>query len=210
MTTEILPNIGASGTWSLKPPFNDKLVANLAYSCKAIRKLSEVVATGMDAKAEFYDKYDLGDDTYNLDVKNDISIITLVSSEGNWLFVPSSYLNGWPSSDTVPYAVVGMLLNLGALPNTIDPSFLSEKVSNVVQANLGHTPEIKFATLSETTNKTWSDHESLEQARQTLISDSNTDYVRRVKAEADLAAAQAHIQALEQYIVDNGMVAPNP
>lgn len=207
---ELLPGLGASGQWKLKPPFNDKLIANLAYTCKAVRKLSEVVATGIDAKAEYYTKYNIDDSVYDQHVKDDISIVTIISSAGNWLFVPSPYLDGWPSGDAVPYAVIGLVANLGALPNTIDPSFLTPIVKNAVVAALGHDPDISFVVLSEVTNKTFAEHESMEVHRQSLITDDNSDYVKRVKAEQALTMALAQNQALQQFIINSGLVVPPP
>lgn len=210
MATELLPAIGASGSWTLKPPYDTQLISGLAYTCKAIRKLSEVVATGIDAKAEYYDANGIDPSVYDANVAADISIVTLTSSSGNWLFVPTPYLSGWPTGDAVPYVVLGMIVNLGALPNTLDPTFLIEKVSNVITSNLGNVPDIEFVALSEVTNKTWDVHEGLEAARQNNITDDNTDYIRRVNAEAALATAQATIQALQQFIIDAGLVPPSP
>ena len=209
MAAELLPAVGASGQWKLKPPFDTQLIAGLAYTCKAIRKLSEVVATGIDAKAEYYDKNSIDAAVYDQHVLADISIVTLISSSGNWLFVPGPYLDGWPSSDVIPYVVMGLIANLGAIPNTLDPSFLKEKVRNAIKAALGHDPEIDFVTLSEVTNKTFADHEALENLRQTMITDSNTDYIKRLNAEAALVKAQAQIVALQQFIIDSGLVIPD-
>lgn len=207
---ELLPGIGAAGQWKLKPPFNDLLIANLAYTCKEVRKLSAVVASGIEAKAEFYDKYSIDSAVYDQHVKDDISIITIISTAGNWLHVPSPYLDGWPSGDAVPYAVIGMVANLGALPNTIDPSFLTPIVKNAVVAALGHDPDISYVVLSEVVNKTFAEHEAMEVHRQSLITDDNSDYVKRVKAEEALTRANAQIQALQQYIISSGNVPPPP
>lgn len=207
--SELLPAIGASGNWKLKAPYDAQYIAGLAYSCRAINKLSAVVTLGLDAKAEYYDKNGLSQEIYDDHVAKDISILTLVSSAGNYIFVPAPYVDGWPTNDAVPYVVMGMLINLGALPNTIDPTFLKTKVENVILANLGHQPEIEFVTLSEVTNKSWDDHTSLENARQSALEDSSTDYVRRVNAEEELLQARAQIQALQQYIIDQGNLPPS-
>lgn len=207
---ELLPAIGASGNWKLKTPYDTQYVSGLAYTCRAINKLSAVVALGIDAKAEYYDKYEIPEAVYNDHVQKDISIVTLVSSAGNFLFVPSTYIEGKPTNDAVPYVVMGMLITLGAIPNTFDPTFLKTKVENVIKANLGHDPEIEFVALSEVTNKAWDDHTALENTRISALEDSSTDYVRRVKAEEELVQARAQIQALQQYIIDQGNLPPTP
>jgi len=208
MASELLPGIGSAGDWKLKPPFDSLYVAGLAYTCKAIRKLSEIVATGIDAQGTYYTPNNLTADQYAADVAADVSIVTLCSSSGNWLFVPSTYLLGWPSNDSVPYVVLGMVINLGAIPNTLDPTFLTPVVQNAIKAALGHDPDIEYVTLSETTNKTWDDHTSLENLRLANITDDNSDYVKRLNAEAALTAAQAQITALQQFIINSGLSIP--
>uniref|UniRef100_A0AAU7PFK9 Uncharacterized protein n=1 Tax=Burkholderia phage vB_BgluM-SURPRISE13 TaxID=3159457 RepID=A0AAU7PFK9_9VIRU len=208
MASELLPGIGASGDWSLKTPLDSKYTAGLAYTCKAIRKISEMVANGIDVLNMVYIPNGLDQTAYDSDVQNDYSIITLQSAAGALLLVPSSYLAGWPSGDSVPYVVMGMIINLGPIPNTIDPTFLTDKVAPVIKAALGLDPEIQYATLSETTNKTYDDHVAQEATRTAAITDENSDYVKRLNAEADLTAAQAQIAALQQFIIDAGLAVP--
>lgn len=210
MAGELLPSVGSSGDWKVKAPFDTKYVAGLAYGCKAVRELSEVVGTGINAFAEYYQKNGLSKETYEAHVADNIAIITLVSSAGNWLHIPSPYVTGWPSTDVVPYVVMGMVITLGAIPNTLDPTFLTPKVSNAIKAALGHTPEIQYVALSEVANKKWSDHTSLETARKTAISDEYSDYIRRVNAEDELVKAKAEIQALQQYIISKNILPPIP
>lgn len=209
MATELLPGIGVSGDWTLKTPLDTKYTAGLTYTCKAIRKISEMVANGVDVLNLVYIPNGLDQAAYDDNVKNDYSVVTLQSTSGALLLVPSPYLGGWPSADSVPYVVMGMVINLGAIPNTIDPTFLTDKVEPVIKAALGLDPEIHYVTLSETANKTWDDHVANENARTAAITDENSDYIKRVNAEAALTDAQAQIAALQQVIIDAGLTIPS-
>lgn len=212
--SELLPAHKASGHWRLKPPFDNALVPGLAYTCQSLRSLGEIVATGSDTGSgldiyeEYYGKWNIDRSVYEAHLAENITICTLLSSSGNFVFVPSPYLSGWPSNDSIPYVVLGLFATLGAIPNTLDPSFLIEKVTNVISSSLGLVPDVEFVAMSEVTNKAWIDHKALETARKTLITDNNSDYTRRVKAEADLAEARTQIQALQKFIVDSGIVIP--
>jgi hypothetical protein len=200
--------MGVSGDWTLKAPLDTKITPNLAYTCKSLRKISEMVANGIDVLNLVYIPNGLTQDDYNDGVANDWSVVTLQAASGLMVLVPSPWLAGWPSADSVPYVVMGMIINLGAIPNTIDPTFLTDKVEPVIKAALGLDPEIHYATLSETATKTWDDHVAQENARTAAITDENSDYIKRVNAEADLAAAQAQIAALQQVIIDAGLTIP--
>lgn len=204
----LTPVIGSSGIWKLKPPFDNKLLPNLAYKCEAVNSLTAVISSGFDALTEYYINQGLDQVTFDKDVKDNVTIVTLLSSDGNVLFVPQPYIDGLPSSDVVPYVVMGMVIQLGALPNTIDPAFLTPKVTNAIKNALGLTPIVEYVTLSEVTNILFTEHEALEVARKANITDDNTDFVRRLKAETDLAKANATIQVLQQFILDSGIPIP--
>lgn len=208
MARAILPALGSSGLWKLKAPFDTKIIASVAYSCQAISLISALVASGLDVFEEYYVSNGLTQAAYDADVLDGSSIITLVSTTGVSLQVPSTYIDGWPSSDVVPYVVMGAIVVLGALPNTLDPEFLAPKLKNVVKNSLGNDATVEFVVMSEVTNKMFSDHTALENARKANISDDNSDYVRRLKAEADLVAAKATIAALQQFIIDSGVPIP--
>lgn len=208
MANELLPTIGSSGLWKLKAPFDTLLIANLSYTCKEVRNLSAFIANGADVFTEHYEPRGLTQELYQQHINADISMITLMSSTGSWLIVPSPYIDGWPSNDIVPYVLLGMVVTLGALPNTIDPGFLEPVVKNAITAALGHEPEIQFVALSAVSNKVYSEHEALENLRKSNIRNDNSDYVRRLKAETDLVAARAQIAALQKFIVDSKVPIP--
>lgn len=208
MASELLPAIGSSGDWSLKTPFDSKYVAGMAYSCRALNKISSMVATGIDVLNTLFIANGLLQADYDTAVAADLSMVTLQSSSGQLIILPSTYLSGWPSGDSIPYVVMGMVVTLGAIPNTIDPTFLTDKVEPVIKAALGLDPTIQYVALSETTNKTFDDYTALEATRTAAITDDNSDYIKRLNAESDLTAAQAQIAALQQFIIDAGLAVP--
>lgn len=208
MANELLPSIGMSGQWKLKAPLDTKIVAKLAYTCKEVRKLGAIIAAGIDAFEEFYVPNDIPREVYDQHIADDISIITIVSSTGAWLNVPTPYLDGWPNANVIPYVVVGLVAEIGAIPNTLDPTFLIEKVRNTIKGSLGHEPNITLVALSEVENMPFEDHEAMETLRKSNITDDNTDYSRRIKAEDDLAKARAEIAALQKFIIDSGIPVP--
>lgn len=204
----VLPTIGVSGSWKLKAPLDTKLLPSMSYSCQGIQSLLSVIASGRDVFAEDYEPNGISQATYDEHVAEGISIISLVSSTGVSLNVPSPYLDGWPSSDVIPYVVMGALVTLGAIPNTLSPEFLTPIIQNAVKAALGNDAAVEYVTMGEVQNILFSDHTALEIARKANIDNNNTDYVRRLKAEADLVAARATIAALQKFIKDSGVPIP--
>lgn len=198
----LLPSVGATGSWKLKAPFDEKVDPELSYRCDAVRRISEMVAMGTDVKTIHYFANGLTEAEYKADVQADVAIITLSTSSGDWAYVPSSYVLGWPSTDGVPYAVVGMAVVLGALPNTIDPTMLTEKVKEVIKANLGMEPEITYATVSEVAIKSQEQHENLETARLANISEDKTNYQLLQETLLENERLRSLNQSLIDFIAD--------
>lgn len=204
----ILPALGASGIWKLKAPFDTSLLLNVSYTCQSIRFLSEAVASGIDVFEEIYVPKSIDRTVYDTHVTEGISLIVLVSDVGDTYIIPSPYIDGWPSSDVVPYVVMGAVIVLGAIPNTLDPSFLTPILQNTVKSYLGFNSEVEYVTMSDVTSIRFSEHEALEAARKLNITDDNSDYARRLKAESDLMTARETIQKLQQFIIDSGIPIP--
>lgn len=206
----IFPTPGALGAWNLKPPFDTKLKVGLAYLCKEVRLITEMVAQGVNVREQFYAANGLSNTFYEEDLKDGAAIVTLTTSSGDRVFVPSPYILGWPSADGVPYAVVAMAIVLGALPNTVDPTFLTNKVSEVIHSNLGLMPEISYATVSEVTVKSQEQHNAAESGRLSNISENKTNFQLLEEANARIAALVSENQALANYIAEHIPPPPGP
>lgn len=206
--SSILPAIGSSGFWKLKAPFDNTLNSSVAYSCRAITLLSQAVSDGVEVFEDIYVPLNISQAVYDEHVAAGISLVTLSSTVGEIAIIPSPYIDGWPSNDVVPYVVMAAVVVLGAIPNTLDPTYLTPILQNAVKAALGNTPDVEYVTVSDVTNKLYSDHEAMENARQANIEDDNSDYVRRLIAEEHLVKARGEIAALQKFIIDSGIPIP--
>jgi hypothetical protein len=199
----VLPSLGSSGAWTLKTPFDALIVSNLAYTCQEVRRITTMVGQGVDVFTQHYARHGLTKAEYDQDVQNDVSMITLITSSGDWLFVPSSYVTGWPAADGVPYATIAAAIVLGALPNTVDPSFLTEDLKAFIKARLGLVPDISYVVVSETVMKDQNQHEILEIARENAKEVDKTLFSQLQDAEATIASQKQTIDNLTAYIKAN-------
>lgn len=63
------------------------------------------------------------------------------------------------------YTVVGMVIDLGALPNTLDLETLKLNAKDLVLKNLGVDADVEFVSLSQSALVSHDDHDRIEAAR---------------------------------------------
>lgn len=199
-----LPSIGSHGIWTLMDPFQNALVTGVGYTCLAVRNLSDITVAGGDAYNDYYfENYSIPQIKFDEDVRNEVCIISLQSSAGTVVYVPSSYILKFPATGGVPYTAIALAVSLGAIPDSLDLSFVKAKITQVVHDALGVNPTIQLAAQSESTLVPQVAHASYEAARQLNITERQTDYSKYLEAAAARDKALQQITALTQYIKDH-------
>lgn len=196
----LTPPINVTGVYALSPPWNQDIVPNTPYTCIAIRKFADIIRKGEDPFALYYEPKGLQYSDYQRDSAAGECIVTLRSAGGQFIYVPTSYILSYPNQSGVPYAVMVLGVNLGAIPNNLDLSAIRSKIATVVHDVLGVTPTIQQAVISEVKNKSASDHAAIEAARQAQITERQTDYSKYLASQQTVQAQAQRIQELETYI----------
>lgn len=199
----LTPPVNASGIFTLASPFDTQLQPQVSYTCIAVRKFADIQKLGIDPFTVYYNPNGLTQDKFNIDASAGECIVTLRSNGGTFLYVPTSYITSYPNMGGIPYTVIVLGVNIGAIPNYVDLSVIKAKIASVVHDAFGVTPQIQQAAISETKNLSIQDHTAAESARQAAITDNQTDYAKYLAANNALVAAQAQITVLENYIKTN-------
>lgn len=196
----LIPPVGTSGIYKLDVPFAAQLQPNMAYRCDAIRRLSDFLEIGVDPFVEFYQKYGIAKEKYDSDVMNQVCIISLVSTSGHFVYVPSTYVLAYPDINGVAYTVMVLGLELGAIPNYKDLTGLKQALSNLTRDTIGVTPIIKEVAVSAVSKLSQADADALEAARQLLINNSQTDRAKLLAMQQQYALLQQQYAQLEAYV----------
>lgn len=200
--SDLIPDVNSAGTFVLDAPFDKALKDSVPYTCVAVRKLDDIVALGIDPKAQYYDSpYQISADRYQSDLKNNVCIISLQSPTGEVVYVPSSYIRSFPKGGGVLYTTVALAISLSALPKTTDLSYLKQQMTDMVLSTLGIDSTVNVLTLSNDTLISQDSHNSIESARKAKITNNETDRAARLRLEAANAVQATKIQQLEQYIL---------
>jgi hypothetical protein len=210
MTTPLNPNIGASGLWSLVTPFDQLLLPDVAYSCVAVRLLADIIASGGDPFTLYYEPQNLAQTDYQNDVAAGAAIVSLQATGGNWVHVPSTYISQMPNANNIPYRGIVLGVNLGALPDSLDLSYLKSQVSAVVQDTIGVVPAaVTSLAVTPKTLISPAEDASITASRQALMAANGTPTAQLIAARAQIATLQQQIAALSQFIqglIDDGTI----
>lgn len=205
MSDLILPTVGSSGYFELRAPFNNKILPNERFTCQAVRKLSDYLANNEDPKADIYDDVGIPEAEYDQDVQDDAYIVSLQGETGQWVYVPARYVVKYPIVNGVPYRTTMIGVSLPPLPADRDLSFLTTDIANLVTDTLGVNPKIDVMETSMVILVDRAKHDIADAQRIAASSGRVTDRSRYMSTQAQLDEALAKIQALEQFIQDNGI-----
>lgn len=197
-----LPHIGAKGRYVFKAPL-DTRVGNKVYTCIAIRDFSDVINQGRDPQALYYAPLSLDAMDYHLDLSSNPHLISLQSEMGDVVVVPASYIESFPIAGGIAYEVMGLVVNLGALPIDYTLTHIHTAIKEVVLANLGVDAQVQSVKLSETEFLSANEHATVEAARNQAITNRKTQHARLLEAQARIQELESERAALIQYIEEN-------
>lgn len=195
------PQLGARGKYQLQSPFDTQVVASASYTCVATRKLIDFTEVSRDPKILYYDANNLDPSIWIRDSQDSsVCIVTLVSDSGQWIYVPSTFIIAYPDLGGIPYSVRILGINLGAIPDTMDLSNLQSSIQNLVRDTVGIQSTAQSVVCSDVKILSQEDHDTIETARQSLITNSQTDRAANLASQQTIIALRAQITALEDYI----------
>lgn len=195
-----IPAVGTSGIYTLLSPFDNALTPNVAYTCVSVRRLGDIIAAGGNPLKTYYLDNSLTKEIYETDVTNNACIVSLQGPGGLTVCVPSSYIKSYPDIGGVPYSVIAMAISLGAIPTSMDLSYISNQIVELVRDTIGIDSEVKLVEIAEPSLLTYDDSKALEIARKAKIATTMTDRAMYLDASSKLASARQKIAMLETYI----------
>ena len=198
---QFIPPIGTTGIWSLPSPFSAKLLPSIPYTCIAIRKLSDITAAGGDPETDYYTVNSIDHIRFNSDLSAGVSILSLQGGSNSIIYVPSSFINNYPDIGGVPYTVLALAINIGAIPDTLDLSYLKQRIVSVISETIGVDASVNTIAVSAKALLTNADASVVETARQLKIGTVVTDYAKYLSAITERDNARAKIVELEAFIL---------
>lgn len=171
------PNIGDSGFFKLKTPFDVLVTDKTLYTCQSIRTINDFISSGESVYEKFYSPLKIPVEQYQQDLVDNVFITGLQAGTGEWVFVPSSFIESAPNNNGVKYIPVVVGVSLGAIQDTFNLEAIIAQFKDIVITTLGITPEVKGVVVGSPKWLSNEEHEMVEAARKEKISTSTSPVV---------------------------------
>lgn len=194
------PPINATGVYVLIAPF--ATVPGAIYRCEAIDGFESLEERNVNVFDTYYLPYGLNNAQFESDRVNGVNIVTIMSDNQPTIFVPSSFIDKYPTTTNVPYSRVILSVDMGALPDGLSLQPAVDSIVQMVSEFMGiPNPGVRVNTVSVTETVSHSQHEQLELNRAARIVEKETvaAAVRRLTAIAQ--KQQNQINTLNQIVI---------
>lgn len=181
----VTPPINVSGEFSALPPY--ELEVGMVYRCHAIRTFAELAARNIDVYKDFYLPKKLEFSVYEEDLKLKASIITLLSADDNYVYVPNTYMESYPGMSGIAYDRKVLFIELGLLPDTINIDYMVPQLKDYVTKAVGVKANPRVGIIPYTGTVDHAKHIQLERTRRTTIQGYKTfeEQIRELSAQKD-------------------------
>ncbi|WNT47128.1 hypothetical protein SPLA10_PHROGS00067 [Salmonella phage SPLA10] len=194
----IVPPLNTKGRFVLRTPW----VADPArtYTVIGLRTFLELVGSSVDIYKTYYEPMKVEQSKYEADYKEGATLVILYNEEGGMLFVPSTYIQSFPTQSVPNYANYVLSALLGPFATDYDFGFTTQKVKETLSDTLGYEPEIFIDVIGEAQGISREDADVLEANRQAAIKDRKSTYARNLELEAEAEDLRQQIAALQSVI----------
>lgn len=194
------PRIGDSGVYVLKEPFNVLVTPQVSYTCRSIRTINDILASGVFVYEKYYKSLGIPESDYLIEAANNVCIIGLQAGTGEWIYVPETYILQPPKTHGVKYSSIVLGVGLGAIPDYLNLEALTAVIKEVVFDNIGVEPNIKAVLVSQPAFIDHEKHERLEAARLAKITSNETYFAKSKRLTFKVEELQKKINELEAWI----------
>ena len=201
MTQRITPPFGVTGIWKLREPYRAKPAKT--YTCVAIRSFVELELININIHYNYYAPHELGQDIYRRDLALGASLVVLLGTDGERIYVPDTYIESYPDLDIGNFRRFILSCELGTLPINTATDHLNSAISAIVQEKLGRAVTVNTYIGPITANGlTPTDLKREESVRQTSITDRTTTYGQLYEANRRLGDLEGLLQIYKEQVKD--------
>jgi len=201
MINYVMPVVGATGRFVLKPPFADKAPADVVFTCESVRSIKDYIAINQDTFEEIYKPVGLQEADYEEAIQNEIPIVSLQSATGQWVYIPADYIEIYPVVDGVIYRQMMIGVSTPPVDSSVNMDDLQTKIAALARDHIGRECAVSVMEISQPIMLSQAKHEAEKALRDAnlAITPPALAVIRSQNALIDAQAAR--IAALEQWIL---------
>ena len=193
----LTPPLGAFGKFVLKAPWTTN--STISYRCVSLRRVEEIVKSGKDVFATFYQPMGLSIAVANDDMAMGVVYVGLLGGDGSRIYVPDSYIESYPDQSAVTYDYTVISVDLGPQPSNIDLAPLMDEIKTISSNFTGISVDnivLSIGTAASSTLMTQEQHIAAENARMLAIQNNETSTQKIARLEEANRQQNALIEQL--------------
>lgn len=180
----IIPPVQTYGKYKLKEPWQANEEQN--YRCIAVRTAQDIVKSGHRIFETIYKPMGLTEQDAEADIKAKVSYIGLMADDGKRIYVPSSYILQYPSTDSRTFDYTTIVVDLGPQPSEVDMVKVTEEFKKLASKFTGDEPQMVEV------------HVAVTQSTTTVNSDQYAEALERFRLKIDgIKTSEEEIEELK-------------
>lgn len=192
-----------TGTYELKTPYAQLVMATTEYTCVKLQSLSASVAAKEDPYTNVYLANGATQTDFDADIAAGAYLVTIQSGTGNLVVFPSTALVSVPNTDGKICRNLVMSVSLSVLPDGTDLTGLKQQIEDLVLNTLGVKSSIYVTQRGAVTVLNTAQVTALNAARQMNIRTMSSPLYRNMQLQAQNEALIAQVKAMSDFIVAN-------
>lgn len=192
----LLPPINSVGRFTLKSPLDTLLRDDINYKVISIRTIKEMLESDEDVLQFVYLNQGLTKDNYESDIINDIPIITLISPDNSYYYIPANLLSSIPDITGIKFRNKIIAVNLGIIPDDTDLNYLKDEIHDLILSMYGKEPNIEIVDTSQAIIYSKEDYDTYKATRKANIINADTCRSKLIKLQNDLNLMKTKLEAI--------------
>lgn len=198
-----IPPLKVKGIFELVSPWAAD--PSKLYTCMALRKFEEIENDGVDIVALYYEPFGLEESDYQESITAGAVLVTLLSSDDEYIYVPSNYIASFPTVGNINYQYTVLSVPL-FIPDSLQLDALVADIVDVTKQVTGVDVSVKTNTLASTTIVSAAQHDAFEAARAAAVAARTSPYLRIQELESLVSKKDQIIAIMQKKLKDAGLL----
>lgn len=199
----ILPTIESEGYFTFMPPFNIPKYEDKKYTVIAVRNVTDMINSNESPYDGVYAPAGLTEKDFLYDIERKVPIVTLMSTEQKYLYIPANRIKSLPTIAGVEYQELILAVNLGPLPVDYDIGIISNIIKDDVYAASGIQSTVEKLKSSNVKLIDELEHKKYKQLLDNKKSVTKSYGIRYKELEKLYNSTRTHLQELERSFIGN-------
>lgn len=201
----ITPPFGVTGLWKLKAPYRAKPAK--VYTCTAIRSFVELELLNINIHFNYYAPHELSEEVYRRDLDLGASMVVLLGTDGERIYVPDTYIESYPDMNIGDYKRFILSCELGTLPANTAIEHIKSAIAMIVQEKLGRAPKVELYIGPIAAERlTPSELKREENVRKTNVTNTKTTYGQLYETSRRLGDLEGYVKVLKEQLKNKDQV----